>query len=654
MITFRKRLFPSGGAAVFAGLTSLSRKLVDRFRIRPYPNCRIDPVMEQLQAARDGMTLGAAELEEEFLKIITGLDSQSTLSKALVEQSEKLIGYVTGQMGADIELQRATDLLGQPLGFVRDGHKRTSRLITRLRHHEGQMTHVRQHEGLLHGTVAPLGYIQTLFRVESATLSHEVQNIFTSLTKDIESLQHKVTHLFGEQFQSLAKARQTINRLVERLEQQTAQQEKASREKQDFISSSMEALRCDIAENQKRDVRLTKASRSVRNSISQIVVGMQFQDITRQKMEHVREAVDEMLERFAGIRTNTDKPKAPGELRFLREAARLQIGQLEAVKRELAEAENQTRESFAALAGDTADIDHECVTLGSFKSMSAAEDGMVQSLLTIIEDLRLLIAGTVAIQQEAYETIRPLGNLASNLTGDMRQISVNIKLIALNAQIQAAQVGQGTGLEVLSERTSLISDEIYALNENVSVDLDGMAAGLEGIVAEFRTLTDNGQEQRRLLTEEGGEEELRLHAYRDATIRSFLAVSGTAGELAASIQSTIDSIRFSSLADTMLQPLLDALQGVVLAVDGSGISESRPEDEALTEHLRSNYTMATEHTVHSPDSNRQLPSPPDVPGSEEFDFFADPAPAADTELATPTNRRQSEPAAQLATNMEFF
>jgi hypothetical protein len=648
MITFKNRLSPGAGAAVFAGLTSLSRKLVDRFHIRADSDSRIDPVMEQLEAARDGMTLGATKLEEEFLKIITDLDSQSTLSTALVEQSEKLISYVTGQMGADIELQRAVELLGQPLGFVRDGHERTSRVIERLRHHRDQMNHVRKHEGLLHGTVAPLNYIQTLFRVESATLPHDVQNIFTGLTKDIESLQNKVTHIFGEQFQSLAKARQTIDRLVERLAQQTAQQEKASREKQEFISSSIEELRCDMADNQKRDVRLTKSSRSVRNSIGQIVVGMQFQDITRQKMEHVREAVDEMLERYAGFRKNADKPKAPEELRFLREAARLQISQLEAVKTELAEAESQTRESFVALARDTADIDHECITLGSFKSMSAAEDGMVQSLLTIIAELRLLIAGTVAIQQEAYETIRPLGNLASNLTGDMRQISVNIKLIALNAQIQAAQVGQGTGLEVLSERTSVISDEIYALNENVSIDLDGMAAGLEEIVAEFRSLSDNGEAQRRLLNEEGGEEETRLHVYRDATIESFLAVSGTAGELADSIQSTIDSIRFSSLADTMLQPLLDALQGVVTAVDGSGITESRPEDLSLTEHLRSNYTMATEHKVHSPVSTRQTSSPLDVPSSNDFDLFAEP------DATVPVNRSQSESATQLAKEIEFF
>jgi hypothetical protein len=648
MITFKNRLSPGAGAAVFAGLTSLSRKLVDRFHIRADSDSRIDPVMEQLEAARDGMTLGATKLEEEFLKIITDLDSQSTLSTALVEQSEKLISYVTGQMGADIELQRAVELLGQPLGFVRDGHERTSRVIERLRHHRDQMNHVRKHEGLLHGTVAPLNYIQTLFRVESATLPHDVQNIFTGLTKDIESLQNRVTHIFGEQFQSLAKARQTIDRLVERLAQQTAQQEKASREKQEFISSSIEELRCDMADNQKRDVRLTKSSRSVRNSIGQIVVGMQFQDITRQKMEHVREAVDEMLERYAGIRKNADKPKAPGELRFLREAARLQISQLEAVKTELAEAESQTRESFVALARDTADIDHESVTLGSFKSMSAAEDGMVQSLLTIIAELRLLIAGTVAIQQEAYETIRPLGNLASNLTGDMRQISVNIKLIALNAQIQAAQVGQGTGLEVLSERTSVISDEIYALNENVSIDLDGMAVGLEEIVAEFRSLSDNGQAQRRLLNEEGGEEEERLHAYRDATLQSFMAVSGTAAGLADSIQSTIDSIRFSSLADTMLQPLLEALQGVVTAVDGSGITESRPEDLSLTEHLRSNYTMATEHKVHSPVSTRQTSSPLDVPSSNDFDLFAEP------DATVPVNRSQSESATQLAKEIEFF
>ena len=563
--------------------------------------------IRRLCSARDRMARGSAELEKNFLQIIEALDAQGRMSESLVAQSEKLLGYVTGSVGGDVELQKAIDLLGQPLGFVRSGHERTSRLIERLKHHQSQLENVGRHEAVLNGTVAPLKFIQTLFRVESATLPAEVQGIFTGLTKDIENLQTRVTDIFGEQFQSLASARFTIRELIGRLAEQTARQERVSREKQELIGSSLEALRADMRENQNRDVRLTRTSRSVHETIGRIVTGMQFQDITRQKTEHVLAAVAEMDERFSAMRGGSGRAASAEHLRFLREAARLQIGQLESIRADLAGAEAQIRASFDRLAADATEIDQECVNLGTFKSVSAAEDGMVQSLLNIVAELRLLIAGTVAVQQEAYETIKPLGGLASNLTGVLRQLSVNIKLIAINAQIQAAHVGQGTGLEVLSERTSAISDEIYRLNEKVGIDLDGMVAGLEEVVAEFRSLSDTGQEQRRLLAEEGAQEELRLHAYRDATLQCFISVGSSAGELEQSIRATLASVRFGALADQMIDPLLDALRDVLRAVEDSGVAARHPDDQRLTRHLTANYTMASERAVHAAVEHREPP-----------------------------------------------
>lgn len=628
------------------------------------PARRLDPLMSRLKSARHSTHRGTATLETQFLSIIEALETQSGLGAALVKESEVLLGFITGQQGGEVELKNALTLLAKPMGFLVEAHQTTSDLIERLKHHQDQMDRVRRHEGALHQTVAPLKFVQTLFRVESATLPHDTQTIFTGLTKDIENLQAKVTEIFAEQFQSLARARSTIQPLVARLVVQTAEQEKSSAEKEHLIRGSIEALQSDMAENQQRDVRLTRSSRSIGECVNRIVMGMQFQDITRQKMEHVLEAVDEILSRFERLGDPATGIPVEENLRFFREASRLQIDQLDAVLHELEQAEVDVKQGFSELATHAAEIDRECVTLSGFKSVSAAEDGMVQQLLNIIDDLRHLIAKMVIIQQEAYETIRPLGSLASNLTGVMRQLSMNIKLIALNAQIQAAQVGQGTGLEVLSERTSAISDEIYRLNEEVGVDLGGMVSGLERAVGEFRTLFERGQEIHAALREGHLAEEIHLHAYRDATLQAFMTVDSAAVKLDTSIKETLASIGFHAIAREIIDPLREALSDIH-RVSTEETAAATSDDARLTHHLRENYTMASEQAVHAKGKAAIETAPPPSAAAHDFEFFstgtetavAEPKPAEPGRATTPANppaTAAKAPASVAPGEIDFF
>lgn len=554
--------------------------MTGRIRQRGTIHARLTSALTRLKEAHDTASRGFAGSESGFQRLEATLATQRDMSRELVRHSESLFGYVTGQADGEAGLKHAIDLVGQPLGFVIEGHGKTARLVERLRIHQRQMDNVRHHEAVLHQMVAPLKFIQTLFRVESATLPPEVQSVFTGLTKDIDNLQVKITEIFGEQFHSLSTARHTVLGLIEHLVQQTARQESISREKQRRIQSSLEDLGKDLDENQKRDVRLTKTSRAVAEALDHLVGGGESRNQAVRRTEDALMGVAEMLDPLhAG--GSGDASRTTRQLDVIHSSAVRLLGQLQEAKRDLARTDIELRRSFESLARDTADIDKECMSLGSFKSLSAAEDGMVQSLLEIISELRDALSDTAVLQQGAYDTIRPLGGLASNLTGVMRQVSVNIKLIAINAQIQAAHVGQGTGLEVLSERTSRISDEIYQLNKEVGTDLDGMVGGLDEIVAEFRSLSETGQAQTRLLAVEGAQEELRLHAYRDATLQCFMAVGTTAADLEANLRSTAETLHFNSFVDTVIQPMIGALEALIEMTEGSGAFVAPGENRAL-------------------------------------------------------------------------
>ncbi|MDX2186335.1 MAG: hypothetical protein SFV32_05345 [Opitutaceae bacterium] len=542
------------------------------------------------------------DIEEQFVKIGNSLEQTATTSRTLIRESEEMVAFVIGANGGEQHLNETLKVLESPMGFIDDCLAKSSRLVTRLRHHEAQLNAVRGLEASLNNTIAPLRFIQTLFKVESACLPDSVQSIFVGLTKDIEQLHQKVAEIFSEHFLSLARSHNVILGLIERLEGHVSKHAAAVNDKKRLIQSSIDTLQHDMADNSQRDVRLATASRAISEQASRIVSSIQFQDITRQKLEHIGAAIISLRERILSLSADGvdyESPEAQGNLYYIKESCSLQATHLLTVLEDLTSAETDVRDAMQSLRDRTQELDSECVSLKHFKSVSAAEDGMVQILLDIVASVRVLVSETLQMQEEIYETIRPLGGLASNLTSTMRSISSNIKLIALNAQIQAAHTGEGTGLEVLAEATCRISDETYQFNENTAADLDAFIWGLENIITECKAVCDAGRGQVTLLDSDGKAAESILHAYRDATIGAMLQVGQTTEAIAVHCDEGIAECCFKRIATKHVEALFASLHELFESCDALLLGPPSEEQLRQTEHLKPNYTMASERAVHS-------------------------------------------------------
>jgi hypothetical protein len=572
-------------------------------------------------------------LESRFLETGSALERHSNQADSLVSRSESLLHLVTGRAGGEEMIQAGMDTLGRCLGFIERCHLQTHDLIRRLREHQSQVESMRHHEILLGGALAPLKYVQTLFRIESASLPGEVQATFLGLTRDIEELFSRFGQVFGEQYQNLARSRDSIAGLIERIEQQAERQHAIAVEKRGQMQRTLDDLMLEMRDSLKRDVTLVSVSRQISDGIGGVLVALQCQDIVRQKLEHVRTASEEM-------RTRSGLCNGPGEggpanrdigLLFVREAARIQLQQVEAVIADLQTAETGACSAFERLHTLASELDRESVHLSEFKSVSSSESGTVQVLLTALDELRSMLSTIVAIQEETHRTLEPLGGMASNVTGVMRNLSGHIKLIALNAQIQAAQVGQGTGLEVLSENTTRISDEIYRLNEAASSDLDLLIAGLSSAIHESAGLHQEAVATQRSLDTEGRDLEVRLHAYRDSTLDSFMGVGQVNAEFTAEAEKTIQSLDFAVPASEGLAPLMGILRRLAnVEVESSVNPADAVELEAGLRSLRGNYTMESERAAHVAAAAGVDGVVPPPTGTGDIDLFLDPSPEVES------------------------
>ena len=601
------------------------------------------------------------DLEERFLKAGTGLERHAEHTAQLIQRSERLLELVTGHAGGEQLIRCGMDTLAHGLDFIERCHRQTIDLQARLRAYHGQLEDMKRHEESLRSALAPLKYVQTLFRIESATLPVDVQSTFLGLTRDIEELFERFGQVFGEQYQNLARSRDSIGQLVGTIEGHAIRQQSTALEKRNQMRRTLDDLMTEVKESLGRDVTLVSVSRSINAGVGEVVVALQCQDIVRQKLQHIVSACGEIVGRPPSAGGAAVLP-AGLQRGFVREAARIQVRQVDAILSDLADAQQRGRHGMERLVELAHRLDAESMNLSEFKSVTSAENGMVQVLLTALEEVRSMLSTIVEVQKETHRTLKPLSGMASNVTGVMRNLSGHIKLIALNAQIQAAQVGQGTGLEVLSENTTRISDEIYRLNEKASEDLDRLIAGLVGAVGESAALHSEAEQAHRTLGDEGRDLERQLHDYRDSTLSCFMAVGQLNATFTDEAVRMIDELEFLDPAHRILDPLRELLERLASA---PAASLDDPEDAALLRArlrtLERNYTMESERTAHA---DGAVPedgvAPPQAVPSGVIEFFDAPSggpavpPPSATADAPPPQSRPDAPAPGLGGNVELF
>ncbi len=556
----------------------------------------------QVELERPALLRLTKGLEDEFLRIGRSLDQLSSLGDRVVGDGEELLRLASGQTQEDDILRGSIDQLQHPITALDANLTQAAEVVAHLRSHQKMIGDVRHLEATLNDIVAPLRFIQTAFRIESAGLAPETRAVFVALTRDIEHLHGQVVGLFAEQFQSLARAEAQIAALVKRLEPQIRAHQKRADRKRATIEEALTGLRESLEENARRDIRLADAARGLQAGIGEVVRAVQFQDITSQKLQHVDSAIQEMAVRLAELPGRGPAAGAAewsAACAFLNQASRVQIAQIHGVQEELRNAEEKIHGALEAIVSRADEVDHECLTLRNFRTISIEGDGVVQVVLNSLADFGQVVEQTCQMQAEVHETLVPLGGMASNLTGVILGLSQSIRLIALNAQIQAAHIGAGTGLEVLSQRTCQIADQATAANAEAAEALERLIGGFDSLVEESRRLQEAVEVQRRWVREDGGVIRERLHAYRDRTLALFMdlgtVVESTRGE-AKSVRETLAFQHDSCAELERVAVSLEQFAAAVEAVAGDTLKAAQASNGG---DLERRYTMASEREAHA-------------------------------------------------------
>lgn len=540
-----------------------------------------------------------ASLEREFLAVGDSIEAATTFGEELRTASQELHGLALGRDGGQSALGRASEALRAPLDYLAASGRQTDRVIELLQEYHAGLRRTLGWERESRRTLAPLAYVQTLFRIEASRLDVNVARTLLSLVVDIDVLQRRVEDVFGEKFNELRDTHAALGAVMTSLVAQAEMHTTASALRQVEIERAIVVLNGGIVRADARETEVAGITRDIIAATGQLVMALQFQDIVSQKIAHAKSACADIAALGPALDTEVDAQRRAERFAFVEYAARVVLAQLDAAHIEVMDAETNIDAGVEVIIARVADLDRECVAMREIDVVSVGADGLVQIMLDAIGQVRELLGAGSTLVQETTKVVAPIAATASNVTHRMAELAHGMLIIGLNAEVQAAHAGAGGGLEVLSARTSLIATETRHVSSSVAADINGLIAGLAEVSRILGELRCGGEASMTLLAEDGLAAERDLHAFRDKALNGLVRVSTVSAGLTDRMRPIAARRRFADAFARDLAPFRTAVQLVVEhAEHAAGQSDVVVDLDAVTKDIRARYTMASERRIH--------------------------------------------------------
>ena len=513
--------------------------------------------------------------EQAFLRLGGQIDDGQRRAMALAKVAAALLGPDEGETTEQTVVR--LQLLAERCALWLDEAGRQSQAIVAvLAELQCDVATLKNPRHGLHKIVKVLQSLRVATRIEAArSRGHGAQVLGQELHGLSQGMQEKIGHI--------ATRCDVLNSLLERallVEQQT--QDGALAEARAEIGQSRHLLtgvagQCVRTTDQ--TALLQRHSAELAASFGELVAALQFQDITRQRLQHITHTLYELH-----ARQQDGGDVASGGL------CRLQHEQLRWAADEFTAAVDRLDANLCRMADDVELLADET---GAAVMAGGEEHGtrVSASLQAVIACLQKVQTTHLAASQALFAVSRAVGDVTL-LTDEVEQLGEEMQLLAQNAAISAAHGSElCAGLTVIAANIQLLAEDAgrhaRALTghcRQVSArageldDLDQKYAGrdsdLDTLLIEARTLLDR-------LRDSG------------ATIdRRVGALGRQARELAGDLQQAIAGFEVRSSFMTAINPVLAGLRALATLDDGAaGV-------DPLLDDLQRRYTMMSERHVH--------------------------------------------------------
>jgi len=342
--------------------------------------------------------------------------------------------------------------------------------------------------------------------------------------------------------------------------------------------------------------QLAESSGTISHELSEVVMAMQFHDITRQQLEHTRKALTDARLKLAKASSEETAQKSPLSPESV---CALQSAQIANSIDELKNAIARIGKNLEVLAGDAATTSSNVHNLfgmaGSVGQTSIAEiETGLASVLTAFAENRTAVRHLATIMLAVTTAMGEITTFAENINF----IGSEIKLIALNAIIKAAQAGKdGAAFGVIAATVKKESEEICRQASTITASIGKITEHVSSLQIELSAKQNAIPEAEEATGDMSGA--LTTLGRVSENVMGLLAqTDGMATGLAADIGATISCLENREMKTLLHQEIPARLNRLVMAVQRMGKGRLDCVGRNALDTFHHQYTMRSERKVH--------------------------------------------------------
>lgn len=550
-----------------------------------------------MELMAQGLTDLNVSTEADFLTLGTQLNRLSDIAREVTTTARDAVSLILDHEIAQAteELRKIFQAIGEYLGSSEQGLENSygnlSMILSGLKDIWEPLSGFKK-------TVKHLKIFGVSIKIESARITGS-DNGFNNLASDVEKLSALIASKSSQILKELEPLYAIVDHALSRFLKEEAKEHTKAKEILEQITASLSSLGSRQNLSSGTIQRIENKSSEIGADIGEIVTSLQFHDITRQQIDHVKEGFDELKTRLQHASAH-DKEEDLSNLYIIPNVCMLQANQLSDSHLQLLSAVEKVIGKLREIEGKVFDISHEIVTL--LKVADSDED-------TFLSDVKEGVSSVISSLKENAKTSSELRkgissaaqtvNAITAFVDEIEDIGLEIELIALNASVRAAHTDKGgQSLGVLAEAIRNLSENTHANTTYISDSLKkiGLMAKDLGNTSD-RPADGNAPEVEKMVEEM----HLLLGSFEKTNgkvVPLFARLGTQAGTLAEGVEQTVGDITALEKADTTLRQIISRLKDI-----SSQAREFFPEDntagqEDYLKQMENLYTMERERDIH--------------------------------------------------------
>lgn len=559
----------------------------------------LDNLASDLESSQKETKAIVGRMNDAFLKSSQFLESIVESSSALETESRQIIEMVTWSDGSESdfnslirEVNSSVAVCSQFLNQLRDqssvvvGNSKTINEFITL-------------ESQLMNTLHPLKTMRTFFLVEISKIHSDRQEAMRNVVSDIETLYGQAEKVTSKEMLQMKDLRDRLTSDRTAIEELIKELERSIREEKERMDSSISGMQKDLRENRHVDNELGRITREIAKQVSRTVTAIQSDDITSQKIDHIAEAIEAMVSKIEEWSKDSYSIENQNIAKYLVSSARIQKKQIQSVMKDFKDSSEEINHICPVISEMVRELDKKCLSLKEYNTLTTSADGAIQVLLEALDAVDHLFQTTNHALRKIHSLLKPLEQISSESAEAIDDITIDLRVVTVNARIMASKVGAQSGLTPLTENVGQISLESNRYSNQLRTDLHSFVVEVSETLQEIGQTTEKLEEAKEAFQSVQNHGKQKLHNFRDKALMHLHRLSEHAEVVEREAERCIrgdEAMEFYQYFES-LQYRIQYMEDRIIEHVGDSLNLEEIDAEIVSD-LHENYTMHSERKNH--------------------------------------------------------